>query len=262
MIYKSLKIQYPLSRYIDTIYYMSLEAESYVRNIIPDGKTDIVFNLNSNKLGYKKDGKIFYSRDSVLQGLRKKNFNYIANGSTEIAGVRLMPFGVYTLLGVPLTELPDEPVELSLFAGNKVKELEEQINCVNSIDEKINIIKDWLFSLFVKKEERYGLLIDTIYRIYSSQGISSINLACKKNYNYYKKVQRSFRQSIGISPKLYARMVRFESIHNTLLTSNKIDWFDIINRFDFYDQSHLTKEFQFFTNHSPQEFIRDIERFV
>lgn len=262
MLYKSLKIQYPLSRYIDTIYYMSMEGESYERNIIPDGKTDIIFNLNSKRLGFIKNGKVIYSKESALQGLRTKNFRYIAHNEVEIMGVRLMPFGIYTLFKIPLTELPDEPVELTNIIGGVAKELEEKICNTPDVNEKIKIIQDWLFSLFAKKEERNGLLIDTVYRIYSTQGKSSINLACKKNYNYYKKVQRSFHDSIGISPKLYARMVRFESIHNTLLTSKKIDWFDIINHFEFYDQSHMTKEFQFFTNHSPQEFVREIERFV
>lgn len=239
-----------------------MEGNSYNRNIIPDGKTDIIFNLNSNELGFYKNGKVIYSKKSIIQGLRKSNFHCVAKDVIEILGIRLMPFGIYTLFNIPLTELSDEPVELSLIAGKKVEELEEKINCTDSVDEKIKIIRDWLFSLFTKKEERHGLLIDTVYRIYSSQGKSSINLACKENYNYYKKVQRSFRESIGISPKFYARMVRFESLHNSLITSEKIDWFDIINKYEFYDQSHLTKEFQFFTNHSPQEFVHRIENFV
>lgn len=271
MIYKNLKIQFPLSRYIDNIYYMSMEGDSFRRNVIPDGKTDIIFNLNYKKLGIIKDGRIIYSKASVIQGLRKKNFEYIANDAIEIIGVRLMPFGVYTLFNIPLTELSDEPVELSLVVGKNIKELEEKIFNTQDIDGKIKLVRDWLFSLFVKREERYGLLIDTVYRIYSSQGKSAINLMCRKNYNYYKKVQRSFRESIGISPKFYARMVRFESMHNTLLTSLNspdgktkytIDWLDIVNKFDFFDQSHLTKEFRFFTRHTPQDFVRKIERFV
>jgi AraC-like DNA-binding protein len=241
---------------------MSMEGDSFKKNIIPDGKTDIIFNLNSHKIGFYKDEEVIYSSDSVLQGLRKKNFQYIANDTVEIIGIRLMPFGIYTLFNVPLTELSEDPVELSLIAGNGVEELEEKIFDTPGINEKIKIVQNWLFSLFVKKEERHGLLIDTIYRIYSTKGKSTINLACKENYNYYKKVQRSFRESIGISPKLYARMVRFESIHYELQTTEKIDWYNIIDKFDFFDYSHLTKEFQFFTGHTPQEFVHRIESFV
>jgi AraC-like DNA-binding protein len=262
MIYKILKIKYPLSRYIDSIYYMSMEGDSFKKNVIPDGKTDIIFNLNSSKIGFYKDGDVIYSSDSVLQGLRKKNFQYIAIDAVEIIGIRLMPFGVYTLFNVPLTELSEDPIELSMIAGNGVKGLEEKICDVPDIDSKIKIVQNWLFSLFVKKEERHGLLIDTIYRIYSTKGKLTINLACRENYNYYKKIQRSFRDTIGISPKLYARMVRFENIHNELQTTEKIDWFNIIDKFDFFDYSHLTKEFQFFTGHTPNEFVHRIESFV
>jgi AraC-like DNA-binding protein len=262
MLYKNLKIQYPLSRYADTIYYFSMEGDSFKKNIIPDGKTDIIFNLNSREIGFYKDGKVIYSKDSIIQGLRKKNFHYISNEKVEILGIRLMPFGIYTLFNIPPSRLSEEPVELSLVAGNYIKELEEKIFYARDIDSKFNILLNWLFSLFVKREERNGMLIDAIYRIYSTQGKSAIGDICKNNYNYYKKIQRSFREAVGISPKLYARMVRFESLHNELLSSGKIDWLNIAVKYNFFDQSHLTKEFQFFTGHSPQEFVHRIESFV
>jgi AraC-like DNA-binding protein len=262
MIFKNLKIPYPLSRYADTIYYLSMYGDSFKKNIIPDGKTDIIFNLNSNKLGFFKDGKIIFSGDSVIQGLRKKNFEYVAKGKIEMLGIRLMPFGIYTLFNVPLKELPEDPVELSLVAGGHTKELEEKLIEAPDIDGKFKILFDWLMSLFVKREERNGMMIDAVYKIYSTEGKSAIKDVSRNSYNYYKKIQRSFRETIGISPKLYARMVRFESLHNTLIKSEKIDWLEIVTKYDFYDQSHLTKEFQFFTGHSPQDFVRKMERFV
>lgn len=262
MIYKNLKIPYPLSRYAETIYYLSMNGDSFKKNIIPDGKTDIMFNLNSNKLGFYKNGKVLYTKDSIIQGLRKKNFEYVANGKIELLGIRLMPFGIYTLFNIPLKELPDDPVELSLVAGKHTKELEEKLIGVPGIDDKFKILFDWLMSLFLKREERNGMMIDAVYEIYSTEGKSAIKDVSRNSYNYYKKIQRSFREAIGISPKLYARMVRFESIHNTLVKSEKIDWLEIVTKYDFYDQSHLTKEFQFFTGHSPQEFVEKMDRFV
>ena len=262
MIYKSLKIPYPLSRYADTIYYISMEGSAFRKNVIPDGKSDIIFNLNSNKLGFYKNGKVLYTGESVIQGLRIKNFEYIAKDKIELLGIRLMPFGVYTLLNVPLKELPDDPVELSQVAGKYIKELEQKLIETSGVDDRFKILFDWLMSLFVKREERNGMMIDAVYKIYSTQGKSTIKDISRNSYNYYKKIQRSFRETVGISPKLYARMVRFESLHNTLIKSDKIDWLEIVTKYDFYDQSHLTKEFQFFTGHSPQDFVSKIERFV
>jgi len=262
MIYKSLKIPYPLSRYADNIYYVSMNGVSYKKNVIPDGKTDIMFNLNSNRFGFFKNGKVIYSSSSVIQGLRKKNFEYIAKDRIELMGIRLMPFGIFTLFNIPLKELPEDPVELSLVAGRHTKELEEKLIETPDIDGKFKILFEWLMSLFVKREERNGMMIDAVYKIYSDEGKSTIKNVSRNSYNYYKKIQRSFREAIGISPKLYARMVRFESIHNTLVKSDKIDWLEIVTKYDFYDQSHLAKEFQFFTGHSPQEFIEKMDRFV
>ena len=262
MIYKSLKIPYPLSRYADNIYYISMAAMAYKKNIIPDGKTDILFNLNSNKLGFYKSGKVIYTGDSIMQGLRKENFHYVAKDKIELVGIRLMPFGINTLFKIPPSELPDDPVELSQVAGKYTKELEAKLIETPEPEDKFKILLEWLMELFKKSEEKNGMMIDAVCKIYNSQGKSGIMDVSSNSYNYYKKIQRSFREAIGISPKLYARMVRFESLHNSIIKCDKIDWLEIVTKYNFYDQSHLTKEFQFFTSHSPQEFVRKKERFI
>ena len=261
MIYKSLKILFPLSRYVDSIYYFSAEGNSFTKNIIPDGKTDIVFNLNSNEIGFYKNEKKLYSNKSVIQGLRKRNFNYFSKEKICIAGIRLMPYGLFTLFNVRSSDISEDPVELNLVLGKNINELEEKLFDAKEIEDKFRLLQNWLFSFFIKREERNGMLIDAIHKIYNSQGKSQINNVCK-NYNYYKKIQRSFHDAIGISPKLYARMVRFESLHNDLLNTDKIDWMNIVSKYNFFDQSHLSKEFQFFTGHSPQEFVYRINNFV
>ena len=78
----------------------------------------------------------------------------------------------------------------------------------------------------------------------------------------YKKVQRTFKEYIGISPKLYARMLRFEKIHNELRGIKFIDWMEVVTKYNFHDQSHLIKEFKFFTGVTPKIFLNDSENFL
>lgn len=57
-------------------------------------------------------------------------------------------------------------------------------------------------------------------------------------------------------------MLRFEKIHNELRGIKFIDWMEIVTKYNFHDQSHLIKEFKFFTGITPNEFLSRIEMFV
>lgn len=101
-----------------------------------------------------------------------------------------------------------------------------------------------------------------VQTITQTKGVVSLQEVCRYSGGTYKKVQRTFHDYLGISPKLYSRMIRFESIHNELRTLKEVDWMSIVSKYNFYDQSHLIKEFKFFSGTSPEEFLSKIDLFV
>src|SRR5205823_6076003 len=82
----------------------------------------------------------------------------------------------------------------------------------------------------------------TVARLSAACGFSRQHLA------------RKFRQSLGVCPKLFCRLVRFHYTLDRVITSPPGDWASAALELGYYDQAHLIAEFKEFTGLSPTGF--------
>lgn len=71
-----------------------------------------------------------------------------------------------------------------------------------------------------------------------------------------QKFAREFIDATGFTPKVYARLTRFQALLRRLLTSDVSEWAAISSEAGFYDQAHMINEFRELAGVSPIEFFR------
>jgi AraC-like DNA-binding protein len=71
-----------------------------------------------------------------------------------------------------------------------------------------------------------------------------------------RTLTRGFVGEIGISPKLYARIARFNQLVFALLSTDVSRWTTISGDVGFYDQPHMVNEFRQFTGLAPTRFFQ------
>jgi len=65
-----------------------------------------------------------------------------------------------------------------------------------------------------------------------------------------------FRQQVGISPKLFARICRFRAVsHGLTSLAGQQDWAQVALQYGYFDQSHLIHDFQEFARSSPEAWL-------
>lgn len=64
-------------------------------------------------------------------------------------------------------------------------------------------------------------------------------------------LRKQFEDHIGISPKLFSQIVRFQSSLNMLLKNASCSVIDVSNENGYYDQAHLINEFKNFGYDTP-----------
>jgi AraC-like DNA-binding protein len=264
MIVRFSKPTFPLSKYVESIYAYIGSSNDIARKLIPDGKTDLMLNFSSNLYFFDEKKKKQEITKSLIQGIRREPLTFIFGKNINIIGVRFLPLGFSKLLNIPDKELQykNKPVYAKDVMGNLLSEIEEKIFEESDADKKILIIENWLLELFNERKPSDILITGAVQAITQRKGTISVKEVCDNSGGIYKKIQRTFHDYLGISPKLYSRMVRFESIHNELRTLKEVDWMSIVSKYNFYDQSHLIKEFKFFSGTSPEEFLSKIDLFV
>jgi len=70
-----------------------------------------------------------------------------------------------------------------------------------------------------------------------------------------------FREQVGLSPKLFARIARFRkaitaaSRHRAAPSPAAVDWADLAATCGYFDQSHLIRDFQHFAGAAPDTWL-------
>lgn len=98
---------------------------------------------------------------------------------------------------------------------------------------------------------------EAVQLIAANNGMLEIEKIVPQVFTGIKNLQRSFKQHIGMSPKKFSEVVRFNSfvskhLHDGLYQS----LFETAMEFNYYDLSHLDKEFVRFTGLSPKTFFQ------
>jgi len=63
-----------------------------------------------------------------------------------------------------------------------------------------------------------------------------------------------------VSPKLYARITRFEAALDSRARSSGKSWTDIAHAFGYYDQMHLIHDFERFSGETPGYLLTEVEQ--
>ena len=75
-----------------------------------------------------------------------------------------------------------------------------------------------------------------------------------QSYLSSSQFERQFKHYTAISPKAYARIVRFGSLQAALLVNPFIPSADLADVYGYSDQSHLIREFKSFAQCTPRDF--------
>jgi AraC-like DNA-binding protein len=65
-----------------------------------------------------------------------------------------------------------------------------------------------------------------------------------------------FREAVGLPPKAFGRIARFQRVHAVAQRTGRVDWTDVALQCGFADQAHLTNEFQRLSGLTPCRYER------
>ena len=74
-----------------------------------------------------------------------------------------------------------------------------------------------------------------------------------------RNFQRRFEESVGISPQLFARIVRFEAALKTKAALPHLSWTMVAHEFGYHDQMHMIHDFQHLSGETPTGILRQAE---
>ncbi len=262
MYFKSYAANNFYSRFIDSYFSvdMNLVEDKVCDLIVPDGTFGILFIENvgdiQRSLSTKSDQLPL--KKSCLFGQKTKAINYsYLKGNTKAFGFKIKPAGI-PLFTKGSHELKDLFTDLDIIENHKLLNLEYEILESDSVTQKIWLIENYIYEVLRSESinlDELKLFESIIDYIFENRGdIKFSELTSYFNLNY-KKIERLFNKYLGITPKMYIRIVRFNSCINTYKLFNNINLTQLGLENGYFDQSHFIKEFKQFTSLTPKKFF-------
>ena len=177
------------------------------------------------------------------------------SGSFRTIGVYFYPNTLKALLGWDAEELTNGCLDLNILPETRTFQLSDQLLSASSTESQITIISTYLRYLI----SRNRLCPDetTLYalsRLQQSKGALSLKALQEDIRLSERGLERKFKQWVGISPKVFSRVCRFQAALHQLRTGNYHKLSDIAFDHAYADQSHFIRSFREFTGFSPYQY--------
>ncbi len=245
----------PLQRYLEAFWQLETTqplTNSTQEKILPDGCTEIIFNLAERFQRFHVNGTIEKQPRVIVVGQMRQHVAIAPTGSVRLFGIRFKPSGAFPFLRLPLHELTDQILNAAEMWRGFVNELEERLHNAHSFPEKIRQAEIVLLRrLQLKGDRAVEVLVD---RIIASEGMRSVTELAHDLGLSTRQLERGFQIHVGLSPKLLARIIRFQKVFKAI-EENPHGWSNVALSCGYYDQAHLIHDFKAFSGRNPSAFL-------
>lgn len=254
MIYKQVLPKNELSHSVKSFWFIDSEGDSSIHQekIIPDGYPELIFHYG-DPYKININGSWELQGRTILAG-QIRNYFFLENtGESKMFAIKFQPWALKELFGIEMSSITDTVIEIPLQMRKALQEVVAMATGIASFEEKVLHIENWFKSYIGNGEFNFSAKYRSVISLIEKKG--SIPLKeLQEGYQISERaLERYFKSYIGLSPKFYARLIRFSYIFQ-LVQEEEIDWADIVFRAGYYDQSHFIKNFKEFTGEDPSAY--------
>lgn len=216
------------------------EVESQWERVFPDGCAGVLTNLGNTCLTDNGSVSMEFGKTYVVGAMNSFKDSFIDN-DTHLLGVCLKPATFANFYSyASQNELTNYTIEF---------EKSNSFNVDKTLANPFNYF-DYFFSERIKSKNNQ--LQSIVNDIHSTNGQISIFELSKRNFTTVRQLERNFKKYIGLSPKEYSNIIRFQNALSIIKNSNQNrSLLDIAFECGYYDHSHLTNEIKRNTGLSP-----------
>lgn len=233
----------------------SLQSESYLR-FFADGCPGIIFSQSDR--GFFTNACNEKLSSFYLYGQTIKPINLFSFGQFTKIIFYLKPHVLSSLFKINASEITDTCLDISLLQPKATSILLEKLSETTSVENQIRLISDFLTSIASKDNSNTILqhATETIIRYNGKVLLTDLH---KKFDMSERTFERKFENSIGVSPRLFARVCQFRSALTQLHSYDFTKLSDIAYENGFSDQSHFIRTFKEFTGVTPKLYLSEFE---
>jgi AraC-like DNA-binding protein len=229
--------------------------ETCVQRIIPTGLTELLLYFTPRPKIL--NGKKCLSDNVALYGHQNDFYDMELTGELSVFSIVFQPQGLMQFFKFPLHEICNHNVPLRHITGQAARDLEEKMSEAPAFRQRVSIAETYLWGLLKRnfadfEFRRMNHIVDLIKRTHGNIGISQmVSEACLSR----KQFERVFSEQIGISPKQYLKIIRFQYAIFQKQRNIDLNMTQLSYESGYFDQSHFINDFKSLSGLTPKQFF-------
>ena len=252
----------PLSQHVEWLwYYADFQPDHAREHVLPDGCFDLIINLEDRprKLFDREKPDQFHSyKRGWLSGAQAEFLIIDALPDSTMIGAHFKPGGASKFLGLPAGELSRQVVEIDALWGAGIWEWRERLLAAPSPQEKFNVFEQMLRQRLTAggaKAQRSGGVFWAISEFVREPHLQSIAAVSHDLGISHKQFIEQFRREVGLTPKLFCRIRRFQDVLGRIQSNKTVNWADVACSCGYFDQAHFVNDFIAFAGLNPTAYL-------
>jgi AraC-like DNA-binding protein len=229
--------------------------------VLPTGALHVVVRLSEAPLRvfrHAADGEGFAVSAAVIGGARAAP--YIRDVSRPVAslGALLRPGAAALLIGAPAGAFSGDHTPLAdLWGESAVARLRDRLATATALEDRLALFEAALAARLPSLRRIDPRIAQALAGFEAQRPVGAVVLDCGLSHRHFTGL---FRETVGLTPKTYCRLLRFGRALDRLSGEPGIAWADLAAAEGYADQPHFARDFRAFAGLSPGDYRRRAPR--
>ncbi|HMT08302.1 MAG TPA: AraC family transcriptional regulator [Pyrinomonadaceae bacterium] len=252
--------RYPLNEFIEVfVYFKGVQHEHNVDRFLPNGDVEILIDFHDRP-------QFIYDNNSLKEiqacnrvwasGLRTEPITIPSGTDSEMMVISFKKGRASSFFPFPMNEIKDSVVDADLVWGRDLGSLREQLLEIDDFAERFRVVEDFLLSEFRSQLDLDPCVAFAVTEMSERPDAISISRMNHQIGYSQKHFIDMFKRSVGVTPKAYLKIMRFQKAVSTIDAATEHDWRTIALDCGFYDQSHFINDFKHFSGFTPEQYSK------
>jgi len=243
----------PLDAFIELIWVCRREpAPHRLERVLPNGAAQLFVNLKEDQTRtYEIDNghlRVTVLPGTVVSGVHSRYAVIDTAEQESVAGAVFRPGGTAPFFRLPAHEMREADVAVEdLWGRGAVAAMRERLLEARTPDDQLDVLERVLAAM--QRWPGGGPVIEfAVQELARPAGISEI--AAASGLSQKRFIER-FKSAVGVAPKQYSRILRFQRALATAEKGRLVDWTRVAVDCGYFDQAHFIHDFRSFAGIAP-----------
>jgi len=244
----------PLSQFVRVIWYASTDQVAHGQErVLPNGCVQVILSLARDfLLDCPESEPVRMTSPALIVGARSVYEIIDRSDFACIIGIIFEPGGFSRFAADAVDQFSNRNVALEDIWGpgaqrlrDRLREIAAPVDCMRCIEE---FLRNRLLSLAMPRSATRHAAVDFALGAFRrAPALSTVREVARSTGWSERRFSQVFREEVGLSPKVWCRIQRFQRVVRQLHTGAELAWSELALDCGFYDQSHFANEFKAFS---------------